>query len=104
MKYQVHTSLLGRWAKGTYWYRNPKYVAPAGSFLEYTRKQNKELSEDQKTYWAYNRVHGQIIAVSAEGQGEYQTLRLWILIDGKPCFLDDNAVVMPEGWTPEVPR
>lgn len=65
----VATNLLGRWVRGRRHWRNP---------------------ED---------LEGQVVAVTSDGEGDYEKLKFWVLIDGKPVKLT-YATVMPEGWSP----
>lgn len=109
MKNQLESSLVGRWVKGRNTYRNKDYVWPedrGGLFpsFDYSKKQLKELTKHQMTRLYYEDIEGEVVAVSTEGQGQYQSLRLWILIDGKARYLEEGATIMPAGWVPEIPR
>jgi hypothetical protein len=96
----VATTLLGRWASGRWLYHNPDYVYPDGGILDgYTRKQLRELTEHQQTYWLYRDVQERIVAVTSEGSDRYAELVFWVLIGGETAKLS-HVTVMPEGWSP----
>jgi hypothetical protein len=99
----VATNLLGRWVKGRWWHKNPEYVHPQGGFLSYTSKQLKTLTDVQMQYWAYEDLTGQVVAVTSDGEQEFQKLVFWIIVDGQTRKLQDCSV-MPEGWAPEISR
>ena len=97
----VGTNLLGRWVTGKWVYENADYVYPERGLLDgYSRKEEKTLTKHQMTHYYQKRVTEKIVAVTTESTGQFQTLRFWVLIDGKPEFLQDGATVMPIEWSP----
>lgn len=97
----VATNLLGRWVRGRWVHLNSKYVPASRGMLDgYTKAELKELTEYQRTRWVYSEVEEKIVAVTSEGSDRYAELKFWVLIDGKSCFLEEDATVMPEGWHP----
>lgn len=98
----VATNLIGRWVRGRCHWHNPEYVHPSG-FGDYSKSELKRLSENQRTYWLHKDYTERVVAITSEGSAEFEKLKFWILVDGKPRKLT-YATVMPDGWLPSDER
>lgn len=105
MNVGIATSLCGRWVQGSWAYDNPEYVPPKRGLLDgYTKDELKTLTENQQKRWAYKRVTERVVAITTDGSGWHTELNIWVLIDGKPEMLCDNARIMPAEWNPPPER
>jgi hypothetical protein len=85
-------------------YDNPEYVRPKDWITGYSKKELATLTEIQRKRWLYKEVVDRVVAITTQGSGWDTKLNIWVLIDGKPEMLCDNARILPVDWNPPFDR